>query len=144
MFKREFLGEFSGTFLLVLFGCGTVAVDTLFGAHISLALIALFWGIGVTLSIYLTRHLCCAHLNPAVTMAMACSGRMTWKKVPTYLIAQFLGAFAAGWIIYLLFFTSIQDFETTHAIVRGSEASVKTGRMFGEYYPTATVPFWLI
>ena len=49
----------------------------------------------------------------------------------------------AGWIIYLLFFTSIQDFETTHAIVRGSEASVKTGRMFGEYYPTATVPFWL-
>ena len=54
-----------------------------------------------------------------------------------------LGAFAAGWIIYLLFFTSIQDFETTHAIVRGTEASVKTGRMFGEYYPTATVPFWL-
>ena len=107
MFKREFLGEFSGTFLLVLFGCGTVAVDTLFGAHVSLALIALFWGIGVTLSIYLTRHLCCAHLNPAVTMAMACSGRMTWKKVPTYLIAQFLGAFAAGWVIYLLFFTSI-------------------------------------
>ena len=140
---RDFVGEFSGTFLLVLFGCGTVAVDTLFGAHMSLALIALFWGIGVTLSIYLTRHLCCAHLNPAVTMAMACSGRMAWKKVPTYLVAQFLGAFAAGWIIYLLFFTSIQDFETTHAIVRGTEASVKTGRMFGEYYPTATVPFWL-
>ena len=45
---RDFVGEFSGTFLLVLFGCSTVAVDTLFGAHMSLALIALFWGIGVT------------------------------------------------------------------------------------------------
>lgn len=108
---RDFIGEFSGTFLLVLFGCGTVAVDTLFGAHVSLALIALFWGVGVTLSIYLTRHLCCAHLNPAVTVAMACSGRMSWKKVPTYLVAQFLGAFAAGWIIYALFSPAIAKFE---------------------------------
>lgn len=140
---RDFIGEFSGTFLLVLFGCGTVAVDTLFGEHKSLALIALFWGIGVTLSIYLTRHLCCAHLNPAVTMAMACSGRMAWKKVPTYLVAQFLGAFAAGWIIYVLFSPAIADFETTHGIVRGSAESVKTGRMFGEYYNTKVVSLGL-
>ncbi|MBO7620127.1 MAG: aquaporin, partial [Victivallales bacterium] len=110
MKQREFLGEFTGTFLMVLFGTGSVAVDTLFGAHRSLGVIALIWGVGVTLSIYLTRHLSCAHLNPAVSLAMATSGRMTWRKVPCYLIAQFLGAFLAGWIVYLLFSSAIADF----------------------------------
>ena len=84
---------------MVLFGTGSVAVDTLFGAHRSLGVIAIIWGVGVTLSIYLTRHLSCAHLNPAVSLAMATSGRMTWRKVPNYLLAQFLGAFLAGWVV---------------------------------------------
>ncbi len=139
MKQREFLGEFTGTFLMVLFGTGSVAVDTLFGAHRSLGVIALIWGVGVTLSIYLTRHLSCAHLNPAVSLAMATSGRMTWRKVPYYLIAQFLGAFLAGWIIYLLFSSAIADFEATHHIVRGTPESVATARMFGEFYDTKIV-----
>ena len=139
MKQREFLGEFTGTFLMVLFGTGSVAVDTLFGAHRSLGVIALIWGVGVTLSIYLTRHLSCAHLNPAVSLAMATSGRMTWRKVPYYLIAQFLGAFLAGWIVYLLFSSAIADFEATHQIVRGTPESVATARMFGEFYDTKIV-----
>ena len=76
--RREVIGETLGTFLLVLLGCGSVATAVLFHAHQSLLPIALVWGIGVTLAIYLTRHLSCAHLNPAVTVAMAVSGRMAW------------------------------------------------------------------
>ncbi|MDP3915751.1 MAG: MIP/aquaporin family protein [Bacteroidota bacterium] len=132
--SKEFKGETLGTFMLVLFGCGSVAVSVLFNAHQGLMQIALAWGIGVTLSIYLTRHLSCAHLNPAVTIAMVISKRMVAKKLPVYLSAQFLGAFLAGLAIYLLFSPSISAFENAHSIVRGSVESVQTAKMFGEYY----------
>jgi len=133
-YSREFKGETLGTFLLVLFGCGSVAVSVLFNAYQGLMQIAMIWGIGVTLSIYLTRHLSCAHLNPAVTVAMVISKRMLAKKLPVYITAQFLGAFLAGLAIYLLFSPSISAFENAHNIVRGSAESVQTAKMFGEYY----------
>jgi len=132
--SKEFKGETLGTFLLVLFGCGSVAVSVLFNAHQGLMQIALAWGIGVTLAIYLTRHLSCAHLNPAVTLAMVIGGRMKARKLPMYLTAQFLGAFLAGLAIYVLFNPSIAAFESAHSIVRGSAESVQTAKMFGEYY----------
>ncbi len=78
--KKEFLGEFIGTFMLVLFGCGSVAVTTLFDAHQGLFQIAIIWGLAVTLGIYATRNLCCAHFNPAVSIAMVASRRMKAKK----------------------------------------------------------------
>lgn len=134
--SREFKGETLGTFLLVLFGCGSVAVSVLFNAHQGLFQIALIWGIGVTLAIYLTRHLSCAHLNPAVTLAMVISKRMLLKKLPVYFAAQFLGAFLAGLALYLLFNPSIEAYESAHSIVRGSAESVQTAKMFGEYYAT--------
>lgn len=135
--SKEFKGETLGTFLLVLFGCGSVAVSVLFNAYQGLMQIALAWGIGVTLSIYLTRHLSCAHLNPAVTIAMVISKRMVAKKLPVYLTAQFLGAFLAGLAIFLLFSPSISAFENAHQLVRGSAESVQTAKMFGEYYAAA-------
>lgn len=133
-FKREFMGEFLGTFLLVLFGCGSVAVSVLFNSHSGLFQIALIWGIGVSLAIYATRHLSGAHLNPAVTLAMVASKRMQLKKIPTYLISQFLGAFFAGLILYILFDPSIAAYETAHHIVRGTPDSMSVAKMFGEYY----------
>jgi glycerol uptake facilitator protein len=131
---KEFIGEALGTFLLVLFGCGSVAVSILFNAYQGIMQIALAWGIGVTLAIYLTRHLSCAHLNPAVTLAMVISKRMSARKLPVYLFAQFAGAFLAGLAIYILFSPSISAFETTHNIIRGTAESVQTAKMFGEYY----------
>jgi glycerol uptake facilitator protein len=136
--KRELIGEALGTFLLVLFGCGSVAVSVLFHAHQGLMQIALAWGIGVMLAIYLTRHLSCAHLNPAVSLAMAVSGRMSARKLPVYLGAQFLGAVVAGLALYALFSSSISVYEAGHGIVRGTPASVKTAMMFGEFYPDPT------
>ncbi|MFH0728765.1 MAG: MIP/aquaporin family protein [Pseudomonadota bacterium] len=102
IYKREFIGEVLGTFVLVLFGCGSVAVSVLFNSHQGLMQVALVWGIGVMLAIYLTRHLSCAHLNPAVSLAMAVSGRMPLRKIPLYIGAQFTGAFLAGLALYML------------------------------------------
>jgi glycerol uptake facilitator protein len=134
-YQREFSGEALGTFVLVLFGCGAVAVSVLFGAHHGLMQVASVWGIGVTLAIYLTRHLSCAHLNPAVSVAMVVGRRMSARKLPVYLGAQFLGAILAGLAVYLLFEPSIAAYETAHGIVRGTPASVQTAMMFGEFYP---------
>jgi glycerol uptake facilitator protein len=139
MKAKEFLGEALGTFILVLFGCGSVAVAVLFGEYNSIFQIGFVWGIGVTLGIYLTRHLSNAHLNPAVTLAMVVGRRMSAGKIPVYLGAQFFGAFLAGWVIFLLFSPSIAAYESVHQIVRGTDASVVTAKMFGEFYPN---PGW--
>ena len=136
-YSKEFIGETLGTFLLVLFGCGSVAVSVLFNAYQGLLQIAMVWGIGVTLAIYATRHLSCAHLNPAVSLSMYFGKRMKSGKLPVYLLGQFLGAILAGLTIYLLFNPSIVAFEGTHNILRGSEESIQTAKMFGEYYSTA-------
>jgi len=133
-YTKELIGETLGTFLLVLFGCGSVAVSVLFGAYSGIMQMAMVWGIGVTLAIYLTRHLSCAHLNPAVSIAMVVGGRMAARKLPVYLIAQFAGAILAGLAIYLLFNPSITVYESTHNIIRGTAESVQTAKMFGEYY----------
>jgi glycerol uptake facilitator protein len=133
-YSKEFIGEVLGTFLLVLFGCGSVAVSVLFNAYQSILQIALVWGVGVTLAIYATRHLSCAHLNPAVSLAMYFGKRMKAHKLPAYLTGQFVGAFLAGLTIYLLFNPTILAFEVTNNIVRGSTGSIQTAKMFGEYY----------
>lgn len=133
-YSKEFIGEALGTYLLVLFGCGSVTISVLFNAYQSILQIALVWGIGVTLAIYATRHLSCAHLNPAVSLAMYFGKRMKARKLPAYLTGQFVGAFLAGLTIYLLFNPTILAFEATNNIVRGSSESVQTAKMFGEYY----------
>ncbi|MBU0485361.1 MAG: aquaporin family protein [Proteobacteria bacterium] len=144
----EFFGELIGTFILVFFGCGSVVVTVLFGAHSGLFQVAAVWGLGVTLAIYATRHLSCAHLNPAVSVAMVLGRRMTIRKLPVYLGAQFFGAFLAAAVLYTLFSGSITAFETMHGIVRGSQESVRTAMIFGEYYPNpvagtnAAVSYW--
>ena len=132
---KGFIGEMLGTFILTLFGCSSVAVAVLFGEYNSIFQIGLVWGIGVTLAIFLTRHICNAHLNPAVSVAMVVAGRMRAKMLPGYLAAQFAGAIMAGAMLYILFSPSIAQYELTHEIVRGTAASVDTARMFGEFYP---------
>lgn len=137
--KREFFGELIGTFILVFFGCGTVAVTVIFSSHTGLFQVAILWGIGVALAIYATRHLSCAHLNPAVSLAMAIAGRMPIRKLPTYFIAQFLGAFIAATVLYCLFNSSIENYEAINGIIRGMPESYKTAMIFGEFYPNPGV-----
>ena len=135
MDKRGFLGEFLGTFVLVFFGCSCVACAVLFGEYVSIFQVGLTWGIGVTLAVYMTRYLSCAHLNPAVSVARVVAGRMKASKLPLYLLAQMLGAILAGFVLYWLFSSSIANYEALHGITRGTAASIDTARMFGEFYP---------
>lgn len=130
----HFLGEFIGTFMLTLFGCGSVMCAVVFNAFSGLFQIAMIWGIGVCIAIYACRHMSCAHFNPAVTLAMAFSGRMKKGKVPCYLLGQFTGAFAASGILYLLFASSLASAEQAAGILRGSQESVAFAKAFGEYY----------
>ncbi|MBI2519389.1 MAG: aquaporin [Bdellovibrio sp.] len=135
---NDFFGEMLGTAIIVLFGCGSVVVSILFGAGLSLVEVCLIWGVAVTLAIYSARGLSCAHLNPAVSIALVFGGRMKCKKLPVYLLAQFVGAFLAAALLYLVFRDSIVTYEGLHNIVRGSPESVKTAMMFGEFYPNPT------
>jgi glycerol uptake facilitator protein len=134
IYKKEFLGEVLGTFILVLFGCGSIATSILFDTYQGILQIGIIWGIGVTLAIYLTRQLSCAHLNPAVSIAMVVSKRMKPDKLPVYLAAQLTGAVIGGLTIFLLFEPSIERYESVQSIVRGAPESIVTARMFGEYY----------
>jgi glycerol uptake facilitator protein len=132
---NSFAGELIGTFILTFFGCGAVATSVLYSANMGSFQVAGIWGIGVTVAIYATRHLSCAHLNPAVSLAMVIGGRMKAWKLPIYLAAQFMGALSAGLVLLGVFSKSIANFEAAHHIIRGTADSVKTAMMFGEYFP---------
>lgn len=131
----HFAGELIGTFLMVFFGCGAVAVSILFPLQIGLFQVATAWGLGVTLAIYATRHLSCAHLNPAVSVAMAVGRRMAPRLLPAYLTGQVLGALLAAAALYLLFAQSIDQYETLRHIARGTADSARTAMIFSDYYP---------
>ena len=133
-------GEFFGTFLLVFFGTSTVAVSVLFNAPSGLVQVALVWGVGVTLAIYATRHLSCAHLNPAVSLGMVLAGRMRAQLLVPYWVCQLLGGIVAGGCVLLIFQTPIAGYEAANSIVRGSPESVRTAMLFGEYFPNPGFP----
>ena len=99
----ELLAEFLGTFVLILFGAGVVAMVVLFPTknpgeiiHGGFTNITLGWGLGVTMGIYIAGKISGAHLNPAVTLALAVFRKFPWSKVVPYSIAQTAGAFAAA------------------------------------------------
>lgn len=128
-------GEFLGVFILVFFGIGAVAAAVLFNAFSGLMQVALIWGLGVTLAIYATRHLSCAHLNPAVSVGMVLAGRMEPRLLPWYVGSQLLGGIVAGATLLMLLNVPIAQFEVANGIVRGTPESVRTAMMFGEYFP---------
>lgn len=128
-------GEVIGTFLLVFFGCGSVATAVTVGAPVGLFQIAIIWGLGLTSAIYLTGKLSGAHFNPAITIAFAVFTDFPAKRVPGYIMAQLIGAFLAALAVYVLFSGAIEAYEIENGIQRGTLASVATARMFGEYFP---------
>ncbi|GAA3425540.1 MIP/aquaporin family protein [Streptosporangium sandarakinum] len=94
----ELAAEFAGTMILILFGTGVVAqvVAGGIGDHDS---IAWAWGLGVTLGVYVAARISGAHLNPAVTVALAAFKGFPWRKVLPYSLAQTAGAFVAALVV---------------------------------------------
>lgn len=97
--SSELLAEFLGTLVLILFGDGVVAMVVLFdkGGYTN---ITLAWGLAVTMGIYIAGKITGAHLNPAVTLALAVFRGFPWRKVIPYFIVQVAGAFVAAAIVY--------------------------------------------
>ncbi|HEX4205503.1 MAG TPA: MIP/aquaporin family protein, partial [Ktedonobacteraceae bacterium] len=109
----EMVAEFFGTMILLLFGDGCVATYALFttpGTNPSTnewILVALGWGLAVMLGIYVAGAATGAHINPAVTLAMAVRHKLPWSKVIPYWVAQLLGAFIAALILFFVYHGAI-------------------------------------
>ncbi|ODS57754.1 MAG: hypothetical protein ABS36_04725 [Acidobacteria bacterium SCN 69-37] len=109
---REVLAEFLGTFVLMVFGVGVVAQVVLSsetkGTYLS---INLAWGLAVTLGCYVAGGVSGAHLNPAVTVALAAHRGFPWAKVGPYVLAQLAGAFVASFVVYVTYFDALNAFD---------------------------------
>jgi len=135
LFPTWLVGEALGTFILVFFGCGSVATAVLTGTLVGTFQVAIVWGMGISTAIYLTGCLSGAHLNPAVTIGFAVWTEFPWNQVPRYVAAQFIGAFLASAALYGAFHGLLEAFEAGHHIVRGGPGSEATAMIFGEFFP---------
>ncbi len=111
----EVLAEAAGTMILILFGTGVVAqvVAGGIGDHDS---IAWSWGLGVTLGVYVAGRISGAHLNPAVTIALAAFQGFEWRKVGPYIGGQFVGAFVAALIVRWNYTEVIHKMDPGHTL----------------------------
>lgn len=111
----EMAAEFAGTMILILFGVGVVAQVTAggIGDHDS---IAWAWGLGVTLGVYVAARISGAHLNPAVTFALAVLREFPWRKVAPYSLAQLAGAFTAALLVRWNYSEVLAQFDPGHTI----------------------------
>src|SRR6266852_6609908 len=89
--KARCLAEVLGTFLLVFFGCGAVHVAVL-GNLTGLWQVGIVWGIAIMLAIYVVGGISGAHINPAITIALAAWGRFRRDRVLPYILSQLAGA----------------------------------------------------
>jgi aquaglyceroporin related protein, other eukaryote len=114
---REPFAEFFGTFIMILFGNGSVAQVLLstgettapggngFGQYQS---ISWGWGLGVMLGIYVAGD-SGGFLNPAITLCFCLYRKLPWRRLPIYFLAQVLGAFCASAVVYANYITAIDQ-----------------------------------
>lgn len=108
----ELMAEFFGTFLLILGGDGVVAnvglAPRLDSAGYDWNVIVWGWGLSVMVAVYVAGGVSGAHINPAVTLALAVKRGFAWAKLVPYWIAQILGAFVGALGVYLVYFDGLQ------------------------------------
>ena len=128
---REVLAEFLGTFVLIVFGVGVVAQVVLSkGTAGSFLSINIAWGLAVTMGCYVCAGVTGAHLNPAVTIALAVHRRFPWKKVAPYSIAQIAGAFVASAVVFATYHEALTAFDGGVRQVLGPQG---TGGIWATY-----------
>lgn len=138
-YGREVLAEFLGTFVLIVFGLGVVAQVVLSGQTAGTYLsINLAWGLAVTMGCYVAGGVSGAHLNPAVTMALAVHRGFPWARVAPYLGAQFLGAFVASAVVYLTYIDALNAFDGGLRQVAGPQG---TAGIWATYPQAFIAPF---
>ncbi|MYW45316.1 MIP/aquaporin family protein [Streptomyces sp. SID161] len=144
----ECLAEFLGTLVLIAFGCGVVAMavaalpgpgraatpTTIFLAAGDWLLITWGWAFAVVFGVYVAGGVSGAHLNPAVTLAMALRRGFSWAKVLPYWFAQVVGALTGAALVYLVYHDAINTFDST---VAGPKVNGHTNTTFSIF---ATFP----
>ncbi|PHH49935.1 Aquaporin-9 [Ceratocystis fimbriata CBS 114723] len=149
---QDCFAEFLGTFVIVLFGDSVVAQsvlsDSAAGGYIS---INFGWALAVAFGIFASGK-SGAHLNPAVTVALAVFRGFSWRKVPGYIASQMLGGFLGALIMYANYVSAIDNFEGRGVRTVGGETSTaglfctypqpflnKAGQMFSEALGSAVL-----
>jgi glycerol uptake facilitator protein len=130
----ELLSEFLGTMVLIMFGTGVVAMYVAAlpqtgrgGGIVSDAdwlLVTFGWGMAVIMGVYVAGGISGAHINPAVTLALAVRRGFPWNKVPGYIAAQVLGAFVGAAIVYLNYKEAIHSLEDAGGKAHNSAGTV--------------------
>jgi len=146
----EYLSEFLGTFVLIVFGDGVVAMavaalnqsgraatpHTIFLASGDWLLITFGWGFAVVMGVYVAGGVSGAHINPAVTIALAVRGKFAWTKVPGYCASQVAGAFVGAALVYANFFPAIDSYERVNHVTK------KTSLATYSIFATFPAPFY--
>ena len=123
-----YIYEFIGTFVLILLGDGVVANTVLKDTKSEGAgwlTITIGWGLAVFMGVVVAGPYSGAHINPAVTISLAVAGLFSWQLVLGYILAQILGAFAGGVVVYLFFkphFDRTDNLDTQMAVFCTSPA----------------------
>ena len=102
----KFSAELIGTMILIILGDGVVAnvlLNRSKGQNSGWIVIAIGWGLAVTVGVYTVGTISGGHLNPAVTIALAAIGKFAWNDVPSYVTAQMIGAFLGAVIVWLAY-----------------------------------------
>lgn len=131
-FVRIFLAEFAGTFLLMAFGDGSVAQSVLSGKANG-DFFSINWGyaVAVMMGVYVSLGVSGGHLNPAVTVALAVSGKLKrMQMIPAYLLGQYLGSFVGAAVVFGIYHDQLMSFSNGELNVSGSLA---TAGIFATY-----------
>ena len=127
MFKgtiREAAAEFLGTFVLLVLGIGVVAQvvlsERIAGDYLS---INIGWGVAVMMGVYVSAGISGAHLNPAVTLALAVHRGFPWGKVIPYVAAQMAGAFLASAVVFATYHEALDHFDGGERQITGERAT---------------------
>jgi glycerol uptake facilitator protein len=140
----ELVAEVLGTFVLIAFGDGVVAMAVaalnqsgrgteIFAASGDWLIIGWGWGFAVAFGVYIAGGISGAHINPAVTLAFAVRRGFPWRKVPGYIAAQLVGAFLGALLVYIVYKGAIDSYERAHDITRGDPDSVTTFSIFATF-----------
>jgi glycerol uptake facilitator protein len=146
-----YLGELIGTMILIIFGGGSVAnvvLEKSKGKGGGWIVITTGWGLGVAIAAYSVGRISGAHLNPALTLALASIGAFSWSLVPGYIAAQVAGAFLGGiivWLSYLPHWQETQDPSAKLAVFSTAPAIRNTvGNLLCEIIGTAVLVFGVL
>jgi len=106
-----FIAELIGTMLLILLGDGVVAnvlLNDTKGNNSGWIVITTAWGLAVFVGVTVAGPYSGAHLNPAVTIALAIAGKFAWTSVLSYIIAQITGAMLGAFLVWLMYYDHFQ------------------------------------